>query len=188
MSHRFDFVETSLSGVYRVNRNPIVDSRGFFSRFFCAEQFKDVGLGKPIAQINHTLTRQKGTIRGMHFQFPPDTEAKLVTCLQGKVFDVAVDIRKGSSTFLQWHAETLSGDNQSSLYIPEGFAHGFQTLTDDCQLLYLHTASYVADSEGAVNPMDAMLAIDWPLEVTNMSDRDRNHVMLDSRFEGVFIE
>ena len=185
MSQRFDFIETSLGGLMRVNRKPNLDSRGFFCRFFCAEEFKQIGLDQPIAQINHTLTKNKGSIRGMHFHYQPHTETKIVACTQGEILDVAVDIRKGSTTFLQWHAEILSAENKSSLYIPDGFAHGFQALTDYCELIYLHTGYYTADMEGALNAMDPKLAIDWPFEVTDISERDQNHPMLDSQFEGI---
>ena len=187
MNRRFDFIETPLAGLIRVDRKPYIDSRGFFSRFFCAEEFKQIGLEQPIAQINHTLTREKGSIRGMHFHFQPRTETKIVACTHGEILDVVVDIRKGSSTFLQWHAELLSADNISSLYIPSGFAHGFQALTDDCELIYLHTGFYTPDKEGVLNALDSILAIDWPLEVTAISDRDRNHPVLDSQFEGIVV-
>jgi len=187
VSERFDFIETPLAGLLRVDRKPIEDKRGFFSRFFCAEEFRQIGLDQPIAQMNHTLTRQKGTIRGMHFHYTPHAETKIVTCTQGKVLDVAVDIRKGSATFLQWHAETLSADNKASLYIPAGFAHGFQALTDDCEMIYLHTGFYTSDKEGALSALDPTLAIDWPLDVTEISDRDQKHPLLDSDFEGVAI-
>ena len=185
MSEKFDFIETPLAGLVRVDRKPKIDNRGFFSRFFCAEEFKQVGLSLSIAQINHTLTKQKGAIRGMHFHYQPYTETKIVACTKGEILDVAVDIRKGSSTFLQWHAEILSADNQSSLYIPGGFAHGFQALSDNCELIYLHTGFYTPEKEGALNALDSTLAIDWPLEVTEISERDHKHPMLDPQFEGV---
>ena len=185
MSQLFEFFETSLPGLVRIKRIPLLDNRGFFSRFYCAEEFKKIGLKQPIAQINQSLTRHKGSIRGMHFHYQPNTETKIVACIQGEVFDVAVDIRNGSPTFLQWHAELLSAKNMHSLYIPAGFAHGFQALTDDCELIYLHTGFYTADGEGALNAMDPMLSINWPLDVADISDRDRNHPMLDSNFEGV---
>ena len=185
MSSLFDIVETRLEGLFRVDRKPISDHRGFFSRFFCAKEFKDLGLTKPITQMNHTLTRQKGAIRGMHYQVPPCTETRIVTCIQGEVFDVAVDIRAGSPTFLQWHAERLSAENPSSLYVPEGFAHGFQTMTENCQLLYLHSGFYAPDSEAALNVLDPLLAIDWPLPVVEMSERDGNHALLTSQFKGI---
>jgi len=187
MSQRFDFIETPLAGLVRVDRKPNMDNRGFFSRFFCAEEFKQIGLEQPIAQMNHTLTKQKGAIRGMHFHYQPYTETKIVACTQGEILDVAVDIRMGSSTFLQWHAEILSAENKSSLFISSGFAHGFQALSDNCELIYLHTGFYTPDMEGALNAMDPTLAIDWPLEVSGISKRDRNHPMLDSQFEGVVI-
>ena len=152
-----------------------------------AIEFKQIGFTQSITQINYTLTKQKGTIRGMHFHYQPHTETKIVACTQGQVFDVALDVRKGSSTFLQWHAELLSADNQSSLYIPDGFAHGFQALSENCELIYLHTGLYTSDKEGALNAMDPTFAIDWPLEVSEISERDRNHPLLDSQFEGVVI-
>ena len=185
MSQLFEFFETSLPGLVRIKRIPLLDNRGFFSRFYCAEEFKKIGLKQPIAQINQSLTRHKGSIRGMHFHYQPNTETKIIACIQGEVFDVAVDIRNGSPTFLQWHAELLSAKNMHSLYIPAGFAHGFQALTDDCELIYLHTGFYTADREGALNAMDPALAIDWPLDVADMSERDSNHPMLNPNFEGV---
>lgn len=187
MSQCFNFISTPLQGIYRIERIPITDQRGFFSRLFCAEEFEDVGLTQPIAQINHTLTKQKGTIRGMHFQYPPHTEIKVVTCIQGEVFDVAIDLRKGSPTFLQWHVEILSKANQLSLYIPDGFAHGFQTLTEDCQMFYIHSKIYVPGAEGALNAMDPKLAIQWPQQITGISERDNNHPMLDDTFKGLSI-
>jgi dTDP-4-dehydrorhamnose 3,5-epimerase len=187
VSQRFDFIETPLAGLVRVDRKPIVDNRGIFSRFFCAEEFKTIGFTEPIVQMNHSLTKQKGTIRGMHYQHPPCAETKIVTCMQGVILDVAVDIRKDSMTFLQWHAERLSADNRRSLYIPAGFAHGFQALTDDCELLYLHSERYAPNSEGALNALDPTLAIDWPVRVAEVSERDRNHSMLNPQFEGIVI-
>ena len=188
MSQRFSFIKTPLDGLFKIDRKPIVDNRGFFSRLYCEEEFKEIGFDQSIAQINYTLTKQKGTVRGLHFQLPPYAETKIVTCIQGEVWDVAVDIRKNSPTFLQWHAERLSTENQSSLYIPDGFAHGFQTLSDNCQLIYLHSTSYVASAEGGINVQDPMLAIDWPLTLTEVSERDKNHPMLDLEFEGLVVQ
>jgi dTDP-4-dehydrorhamnose 3,5-epimerase len=139
---RFKFIPTPLAGVVVVQRQPVEDSRGFLSRVYCAKEFSAAGVEKPLAQINHTLTRHRGYVRGMHFQRPPHAETKFVTCLRGEVFDVAVDVRRDSPTFLRWHAELLSATNQRSLLISEGFAHGFQTLTENCELLYLHTSAY----------------------------------------------
>jgi dTDP-4-dehydrorhamnose 3,5-epimerase len=186
MSQRLDFVSTSLNGLYSIKRKPIKDQRGFINRLFCAEEITGIGLKNTIVQINHTMTRQKGAIRGLHFQYSPYTETKTVTCLKGKVFDVAVDIRKNSPTFLQWHAEELSEYNHASLYIPDGFAHGFQALTNDCELLYLHSEFYQSDAEGALNVLDPRLSIDWPLQITEISERDCNHSMINL-FKGIEI-
>jgi dTDP-4-dehydrorhamnose 3,5-epimerase len=182
---RFDFISTPLPGLTLVQRKPIVDERGFLARFWCAEEFSVAGWTRPIAQINHTLTRRRGAVRGMHFQHPPHAEIKLVSCLRGEIFDVAIDLRKGSPTFLNWHGAALSAANQRSLLIPEGFAHGFQALTDDCELLYLHSAPYTPAAEGALNPTDPRLAIAWPLAIGELSDRDRNHSMLGGNYEGI---
>mgnify|MGYP006429330939 FL=1 len=188
MSQRFDFNSTPLQGLYRIEHKPFKDQRGFFSRLFCAEEFKEIGLVKPITQINYTLTKSKGTVRGMHFQYPPHTETKMVTCIQGSVFDVAVDIRKESPTYLQWYAEILSKENQRALYIPDGFAHGFQTLTEGCQLLYLHSEFYTPGAEGALNVTDPQLAIHWPQPIVEISDRDKKHPMVDDKFKGLSIK
>jgi dTDP-4-dehydrorhamnose 3,5-epimerase len=184
---RFDFTRTLLPGLMAVQRKPIVDERGYFSRFYCAEEFSGVGLVKPIAQINHSLTHAKGAVRGLHFQYPPFAEDKIVSCIKGSVFDVAVDIRQGSSTFLQWHGEILSADNQRSLLIPQGFAHGFQALTEGCELIYLHTMPYSAGSEGALNVLDPRLEILWPMPFSDLSKRDRMHSMITDEFDGVII-
>lgn len=185
MSKRFDFIGTGLQGLLEIRRKPISDDRGFFTRFFCGEEFRETGLDKNIAQVNHTLTKEKGAIRGMHFQYPPHTETKIVSCIKGEVLDVAVDLRKHSPTFLQWRAIILNAAQQNALYIPEGFAHGFQTLTTDCELLYLHTQFFTPGAEGALNALDPVLNINWPLAVTNMSERDKNHPMIDQNFNGV---
>ena len=183
--NRFDFIATTLDSLYLVNRRCLEDSRGFLSRLFCAEEFQKVGLYTPIVQINHTLTKRTGTVRGMHFQYPPHGEFKLVSCLAGKIFDVAVDLRKESPTFLKWHGEILSAENKSSLLIPPGFAHGFQTLSDDCELLYLHTAAYQPEFEGAVNAIDPMLAITWPLTITERSEKDLMYPYKQPDFQGI---
>ena len=186
MSKRFSFIETPLAGLYRVERKILEDQRGFFARFYCEDEFKEIGFNKSVVQMNQTLTRNRGAIRGLHFQHPPHSEIKLVTCLRGEILDVAVDIRKGSPTYLKWHAEHLSAKNHASLLIPDGFAHGFQTLTEDCQLLYLHSSFYAPKAEGALNALDPALAINWPLEVTEMSERDKNHSLLSrTKFEGI---
>ncbi len=182
---RFVIHPTPLAGLKVVERQQIGDSRGFLSRLFCADELVAAGWTGPIAQINHTLTQKRGTVRGMHFQQPPHAEMKLVSCLKGSVLDVAVDVRAGSPTFLQWHAEKLTASNHRALLIPQGFAHGFQSLEDDCELLYLHSAAYTAQSEAALNALDTRLSISWPLPVTERSERDARHLMLNNQFTGV---
>ncbi|MBY0410997.1 MAG: dTDP-4-dehydrorhamnose 3,5-epimerase family protein, partial [Burkholderiaceae bacterium] len=127
-----------LQGLYRVQRQYVADERGYFSRIFCAVELAEAGWSAPVAQVNHSHTTHRGTVRGMHYQRPPHAEMKLVSCLQGEVWDVAVDLRRGSPTFLQWHAERLSADNGCAMLIPTGVAHGFQALTDHVTLLYAH--------------------------------------------------
>ena len=179
---RFTIADTPIAGLKRVTRKRIGDERGFLSRLYCQEE---LGIAAPIAQINHTLTRRRGAIRGMHFQHPPFAEDKLVSVIAGEVLDVAVDLRSRSPTFLHWHGEILSADNGAALLIPRGFAHGFQTLTPDCQLIYAHTAPYAAEAEGGLNPLDPRLAIAWPLPVADLSARDRGHKLLTQDFGGI---
>lgn len=182
---RFQLLDTPLAGLKVVVRERRGDERGFLSRLFCAGELAAAGWHQGIAQINHTLTRRPGTVRGMHFQHPPHAEAKLVSCLRGRVWDVAVDLRAGSPTRLRWHAEELSADNGRALLIPEGFAHGFQVLDPDSELLYLHSAAYAPQGEGAVNALDPRLAIAWPLPVGERSARDVAHPMLADDFPGI---
>lgn len=184
---RFDFITTPLNGLVLVQRKAIEDDRGFLSRFYCAEEFREAGIKKQVAQINHTLTRKKGAVRGLHFQHPPYAEIKLVSCLKGEILDVAVDLRRDSPTFLHWHGEILSTINRRSLLIPEGFAHGFQTLTEDCELIYLHTAFYRPEAEGALNVADSKLSIAWPLPIVDLSARDRSHPFIDKNFQGIVV-
>jgi dTDP-4-dehydrorhamnose 3,5-epimerase len=185
MSPRLEIIDTALAGLKVVQRRPLPDARGYLERMYCAAELAGLTGGRPIAQINRTLTTRRGVVRGMHFQHPPHGEFKLVSCLRGAVFDVAVDIRAGSPDLLRSHAELLSADNHRSLLIPPGFAHGFQALTDDAELLYLHTAAYVAAAEGALNARDPALAIEWPEPITGQSERDRSHALLTSDFAGV---
>ena len=140
---------------------------------------------KVIVQINHSLTEKLGTVRGMHFQYPPHAEFKFVSCLRGKAFDVAVDLRRDSPTYLKWHAEILTADNHKTFALPEGFAHGFQTLTDECEMLYLHTNFYIPASEGLLNARDPKLGIKWPVDIADISDRDINNPLISDTFMGV---
>ena len=187
VSNRFNFIPTPLDGLYKIERKLIEDSRGFLSRLFCADDFQEIGFKKPIAQINHTLTYNQGVIRGMHYQNHPNAEAKIITCILGEVFDVVVDLRKDSPTFLECHSEILSANNQNSLFIPKGFAHGFQSLTKECNLIYMHSNFFSPDSEAAFNALDPRLAISWPIKITEMSERDKKHPMISSQFNGIKI-
>lgn len=182
---RFTVTGLPLNGLKLVERQRLGDSRGFLSRLFCSDELTAAGWTKPIAQINHTYTATLGTVRGMHFQRSPHAEMKLVNCIRGEVWDVAVDVRAASPTFMRWHAERLSSDNCRALLIPEGFAHGFQALTDDVELLYCHSVAYIPGAEAGLNPMDTRLAIAWPLQVTELSRRDASHPLIETGFEGV---
>jgi dTDP-4-dehydrorhamnose 3,5-epimerase len=176
---------TPIEGVVVVETTPFADHRGVFQRVFCDRDLEDIVGARRIVQINHSRTMAVGAVRGMHFQRPPHAEVKMVRCLRGKVWDVAVDLRAGSPTFLQWHAEELSFDNARMLVIPEGCAHGFQVLEPQSELLYLHTAHYEPSAEGAVRYDDPKLAITWPLSVTDVSTRDQLHPLLSSDFSGL---
>jgi dTDP-4-dehydrorhamnose 3,5-epimerase len=187
MSTRFDIIDTPLSSLQILQRKPASDSRGYLERLFCTEELQTLVPGRHIAQINHTLTANRGTVRGMHYQCPPHAEIKFVSCLRGEIFDVAVDLRHNSPTFLRWHAELLSADNHKTLVIPEGFAHGFQTLTDNCEMLYFHTAAYQPGAEVGLNAQDPRLAIRWPLPVVGLSSRDVSHSMIGDHFPGIVL-
>lgn len=185
MTGRFDASRTPISGLILLKRKRLTDERGHLSRLFDAEGLAGYGWLAGIAQVNETVTLKRGTARGFHYQRPPVADAKLVTCLRGAVLDVAVDIRQGSPTFLRHFATELTAENCASLLMPEGFAHGFQALTDDVQLLYAHSAPYQADAEGALNLADPKLDVSWPLPLAHLSERDRSHPMLDDDFEGL---
>lgn len=185
MTSRFEIQATPIHGLNVLQRKPLGDSRGYLERMFCLDELSAVFEGRQIVQINHTLTQAIGTVRGLHFQYSPYAEMKFVSCLRGSVFDIAVDLRKGSPTFLHWHAELLTADNHKTLAIPEGFAHGFQTLTDDCEMLYLHTAPYTPSAEAGLNPQDSKLAIPWPLPIAEISARDSAHTRIGADFNGV---
>ncbi len=182
---RFAVTDSPLPGLRRVARQPLGDERGSFVRLFCADELLAAGWTRPVVQVNHTRTARAGTVRGLHFQHPPHAETKLVSCLRGEVWDVAVDLRQGSPTFLRWHAERLSAANGLALLIPRGFAHGFQCLTDEVEMLYCHDAAYAAAAEGGLHPLDPRLALPWPLPVHGLSVRDAAHPPIDARYAGV---
>jgi len=181
----FTISSSPLAGLMMIERPLMADSRGSFRRLFCARELPEAfGSSGPV-QLNHSFTAAAGCVRGMHFQYPPHAETKLVSCVAGAVFDVAVDLRDGSPTFLQWFGTRLDAVNNRSLLIPRGFAHGFQSLTDNCQMVYAHGEYYETAGEGAINPLDPAISIDWPVAVSSMSDRDRSHPLIDRVFVGV---
>lgn len=179
------FEPTNLLGSYEIRLTPKSDNRGWFARFFCQKEFEQIGHTKEWVQMNHSCTSEKGAIRGLHFQLAPFREIKLVRCIAGAVYDVIVDLRKNSPTFLRWYSTELTAENKNMLYIPEGFAHGFQTLTRDCQLIYLHTEVYSPGAEAGILFSDPALNITWPIAVSEISERDKNHPYLDQNFQGI---
>lgn len=185
--NRLIIKNTPIEGLKVIQRLPVGDQRGYLERIFCLEELNTLMGNRFISQINHTLTVKAGTIRGMHFQKPPNAEMKFVSCLKGEVFDVAVDLRTNSPTFLNWFSEVLTESNHKTLLIPEGFAHGFQTLTDNCELIYLHTANYSPESEAGLNALDPKLSIKWPLTISELSARDQKHTMIPLNFSGLSI-
>ena len=183
-----NFIETELKGSYLIDLEPKSDERGFLNRLFCQKIFKKIIKDKKICQINHTYTKVKGTIRGIHFQKPPFAETKIIFCLKGKIWDVIIDLRKGSPTFLRNFTFPLSDRIPRCLFVPEGFAHGFQTLTDDCEMLYFHTAEYNQKFESGLNAFDPIVNIKWPKQLTCISKKDNNLKILESNFKGIEIE
>ena len=181
------FQPLSLFGAYTIELEPRGDERGRFMRLFCVKELAEISHVKPIVNVNHSYTQQKGAIRGMHFQYPPDCEIKFVKCLRGAIWDCIVDIRKDSPTFLQWAGVELTENNHRMIYIPEGFAHGFQALTDDVEMLYFHTQFYAPQSEGGLRFNDPVIGISWPISVTTVSERDRNfdRINTNNNFEGI---
>jgi dTDP-4-dehydrorhamnose 3,5-epimerase len=179
--------ETSIRGVMVAETTPRGDHRGVFTRLYCERELQPVVGDRRVAQINRSVTRAVGAVRGMHYQNPPHAEMKLVRCLRGRVWDVAVDLRAGSATFLQWTARELSADNNAMLVIPEGCAHGFQVLEENSELLYIHTAFYAAEAEGGISPGDSAVGISWPLPIVDLSERDQSHPPLTSAFTGIVV-
>lgn len=177
--------KTKIDGVFVIENDPIIDSRGVFIRLFCEKEYSSILANRHIVQINQSVTRTIGAIRGLHFQYPPYAEMKMIRCLKGRVWDVALDLRHGSPTFLQWHSEELTFENRKIMVIPEGCAHGFQVMNENSELLYLHTAFYEKLAEGTVKFDDPNLSINWPLPVTDISERDKNHTLINKHFTGI---
>lgn len=180
-----EFVPTQIRGVFGIRHGVRSDVRGRFKRQYCEQEFAAAGLNTRWVQVNHSVTLGRGSIRGMHFQRPPAAEAKLVSCPVGSAFDVAVDLRAGSPTYLKWTAVEI--DEATSFYIPEGCAHGFQALTDEVHLIYQHSAFYDPVAEGGLRFDDPVTAVQWPLPFGKVSERDQSFVLIDSNFEGIMV-
>ncbi len=176
-----------IAGAYVVALEPRGDARGYLARTYCQKEFAGIGIDRTFVQCNQTLTATKHTIRGLHYQLPPASEIKLVRCLSGEVWDVMVDLRKDSATFLEHFSIVLSGKNQLAVLIPEGVAHGFQTLSDNCELFYMHSAFYAPEYERGVRFDDPMIQISWPHPVSVISERDQRFPLLSSDFSGIIL-
>tara|TARA_B100001093_G_C26466246_1_gene858618 strand:+ start:130 stop:669 length:540 start_codon:yes stop_codon:yes gene_type:complete len=168
------FEELNLKGGYLINLDKFEDFRGFNSRLFCDQEFADIGLNQHWKQINNTYNMNKGTLRGLHFQREPYAEIKLVRCIRGSIWDVMIDIRKGSETFGKYAARELNADNRSMMYVPKGFAHGFLSLTDNTEVIYMVSEIYNKKYEAGIIWNDPDLNISWPIEPTIMSEKDGN--------------
>jgi dTDP-4-dehydrorhamnose 3,5-epimerase len=181
------FLDTGLKGAYIIELEPRRDERGLFARTFCKREFSEINHTKEFVQFNHSMSSQKGTLRGMHFQIPPSAEIKLIRCIRGAVLDVIIDLRKGSPTFLKHIQVVLSEENMNMIYVPEGFAHGFQTLEDNTQMIYHHTEYYSPENERGLNFNDPTFNITWPLEPINLSEKDKKNPYIDNNFKGILI-
>jgi dTDP-4-dehydrorhamnose 3,5-epimerase len=173
------FSETKLDGAFIIDLDLKEDNRGFFARAFCQQEFEEHGLEPVIAQANLAFNKRKGSVRGMHFQFPPAAETKLVRCTRGAILDVIVDLRPESPTYLDHVSVELTADNHRALYVPERFAHGYQVLEDVTETSYQVGEFYTPESEGGLRYDDPAIGLTWPLPVTEMSDKDRGWALLE---------
>jgi dTDP-4-dehydrorhamnose 3,5-epimerase len=169
------FTETKLKGAFTIEIKKLEDDRGFFGRAWCAREFEEHGLKANICQINTSLTKKKGTIRGMHFQVAPYHESKFVRCTHGRIYDVIIDLRPDSPTFMQWTGNELSRENNKMIFVPENFAHGFVSMTDDCEIYYPVTEFYAPGAEQGIRYDDGAFNINWPVKIEVVSEKDRNH-------------
>ncbi len=185
MGSNVKILPTPIRDLMIIETTPSIDARGVFSRLYCENELAGLIGSRRIVQINHSRTHAIGAMRGLHFQHPPDAEMKLVRCLKGRVWDVVVDLRRNSQTLLHWHAEELTPENTRMMLIPEGFAHGFQVMELDSELLYLHTALYKPSAEGGLRHDDPSLGITWPLAVTDLSERDASYTLIEEAFQGI---
>jgi len=179
------FSETKLKGLYMIEPEPFRDDRGLFFRSFCKKEFFEVGLEKEFVQINQSINLKKYTFRGLHYQVKPFQDSKLIRCINGKVLDIIVDVRKKSETFLNTFTIELSSKNKRMLYVPEGFAHGFLTLEDNSQLIYHHTSYYQPGFEGEINYNDPKIQLDLPHSIDVISKKDVEISLLNDKFKGI---
>jgi dTDP-4-dehydrorhamnose 3,5-epimerase len=168
------FTETKLDGAFLIDIEERTDERGFFARSWCQKEFEQHGLVPRVVQANISFNHKKGTVRGMHYQASPYEETKLVRCTRGAIYDVIVDLRKGSPTYCQWISAELTADNRRMLFVPEGYAHGFQTLTDATEVCYQVSQFYTPGAERGARFNDPAFGIRWPLDVTVISEKDAN--------------
>ena len=180
-NRKLSIIKQSIPSIILCSHNAAHDERGYLERIFCSRELKKIMSNKKIVQVNRTFTKKKGTIRGMHYQKKPFQETKIIQCIKGKILDIAVDLRKSSKTFLKHTSIYLDSKKPNSLIIPEGFAHGFQTLTNNVELLYFHTNFYNPKYESGLNPLDKLLSIDWPLNCKYLSERDCNFSLIDDK-------
>ncbi len=169
------FTETDLKGAYIIEPEKLTDDRGFFARTWCQQEFSNRGLDPNLVQSSMSFNHKQGTLRGMHLQLPPSAEVKLVRCTQGAIYDVIVDLRLNSATYLQWIGIKLTADNRTGLYIPKGFAHGFQTLADNTEVFYQISEFYNPNLARGFRWNDPIIKINWPTMVSTISDRDRTY-------------
>lgn len=179
------FQQTPLQGGYTIDLEKRGDDRGFFARLFCEKEFHQAGLESRFVQINNSFSGKRGTLRGMHYQLPPAGEVKVVRCIKGSLFDVIVDLRPDSPSFKRWFGAELSAENRRMMYVPRGFAHGFVTLTDDVEAFYLVSAFYSPANERGLRYNDPAVGIEWPLEPSEMSDKDFLWPDLDAEYHGL---
>ena len=177
--------KTAISGLFKLPNSVNKDSRGLFTKVYSKDLFESLGIEFDVAQINLSLTTRVGTVRGMHYQAPPYAEAKIIRCIQGSVLDVIVDIRRDSTTFLQHQTFEMSESHGFSLHVPNGCAHGFQVLDGPVEMLYVHSREYRPDYERGIHPLDPLLGLEWPLEIVDMSERDKCLAFISQSFEGL---
>ena len=179
------FTETKLKGAYIIELEKFVDERGFFAREFCKNEYEKLGLANNIVQINVSYNKHKGTLRGMHYQLTPKAEDKIIRCIKGSIYDVIVDIRANSETFGEWVGIELSSENRKMIFVPKGFAHGFQTIEENSEVHYFHTEFYSPECEKGIRCNDPKIGIKWPLSITEISKRDESYPLISEKFKSV---